>query len=212
VNPWLSIPASDYEGHMAAVGQLAALGTVFRDVYVQTRPGRLAIVGCATGNGIEHVDATITSEVIGVDVNSEYLSCARARFDGRGFTLTLRQADVARVEIAPATLDLVHVALVLEYVDPAVVVSRVARWLSPGGVCCVVLQRPSPTPAAIGASSFSRFSSVAALAGVIRLHEPAAIEGLAERAGLFRTRSWSVALPHDKGFHVGLFGKKRPWR
>jgi SAM-dependent methyltransferase len=136
LNPWLSIPASDYEGHMAAVGQLAALGTVFRDVYVQTRPGRLAIVGCATGNGIEHVDPNVTSEVIGVDVNAEYLSRARARFGGRGFALT----------------------------------------------------------------------------DAIRLHEPTAIEAHAERAGLFRTRSWSVALPNDTGFHVGLFGKKKPWR
>jgi len=209
VNPWLSIPASDYEGHMTAVGQLAALGAVFRDVYLQTRPGRLAIVGCATGNGIEHVDPNITSEVIGVDVNAEYLSRARARFGGRGFTLTLRHADVARVEIPPATVDLVHAALVLEYVDPAAVVSRVAGWLSPVGVCCVVLQRPSPTHPAVGATGFS---SLGALTDVIRLHEPTAIEAHAERAGLFRTRSWSVDLPDDRRFHVGLFGKKKPWR
>jgi ubiquinone/menaquinone biosynthesis C-methylase UbiE len=209
VNPWLQIPALDYEGHMTAVGQLAALGAVFRDVYLQTRPRRLAILGCATGNGIEHVDASITSEVIGVDINAEYLGRARERFAGGRFTLTLMNADAARVEVAPASLDLVHLALVLEYVDPAAVIARAAPWLSPGGVCCVVLQRPSKTEPPV---TPTRFASLGALAGLLRLHEPEAIEELAERARLFRTRSWDVALPNDKRLYVGLFCKKRPWR
>jgi ubiquinone/menaquinone biosynthesis C-methylase UbiE len=209
VNPWLQIPALDYESHMTAVGQLAALGGVFRDVYLQTRPRRLAIVGCATGNGIEHVDPGITSEVIGVDVNAEYLARARERFARSRFALTLVHADAARVEITPASVDLVHLALVLEYVDPAALIARAAPWLSPGGVCCVVLQRPSKAEPPVNPTGFA---SLGALASVQRLHEPDAIAALAERAGLFRTRSWDVALPSDKRFHVGLFCKKRPWR
>jgi hypothetical protein len=31
--PWLSIPLADYEGHMEAVGQTAALRRLFSEVY-----------------------------------------------------------------------------------------------------------------------------------------------------------------------------------
>jgi hypothetical protein len=137
---------------------LTILGDVFRGVYRQTRPRRLAIVGCGAGHAIELVDPAITSEVIGVDA-------------------------LAQVDVTVGALDLLHLALVLEGTDPAAVMARAAGWLSPAGVCSVVLSRADE---AIGA--------------------------LAERAGLFRTRSWDVAVPNDKGLHVGIFGKKRPWR
>jgi hypothetical protein len=71
------------------------------------------------------------------------------------------------------------------------------------------LQRPSKTEPPV---TPTRFASLGALAGLLRLHEPEAIEELAERARLFRTRSWDVALPNDKRLYVGLFCKKRPWR
>jgi hypothetical protein len=163
MSPCLALPASDREGSMTATGQ-AALGAAFRDVYRQTRPRRVAVVGRAAGNGLQHVDPGITSDVIGIDL------------------------AVAGVDLPPGSIDLVHLALVFEPVDPGVVMARAARWLSPAGVCAVVLQRPSKT------------------------HAPEAIEALGRGAGLFCTRSWDVAWPDDGRLHVALFGRKRPWR
>lgn len=84
MNPWLKIPASDYEGHMEAVGQRALLGQIFRDVYSLVRPRRLAILGCATGNGFEYVDTAITERIVGVDINPDYIEIARRRFSASG--------------------------------------------------------------------------------------------------------------------------------
>jgi ubiquinone/menaquinone biosynthesis C-methylase UbiE len=204
VNPWLTVPASDYEGHMMAAGQLTALNEVFRAVYVQHRPRRLAILGCATGNGIEHVRSSITEEVIGVDVNAEYLDVARERFAGSDFKLSLLHADISQVRFEPASLDLVHAALVLEYSDPVPLLPKVARWLSPGGACCIVLQLPNERQPVV---TPTRFASLRALASVVRLHEPEVIEALSTSAGLTPMRSWDVALPDDKRFHAGVFGK-----
>jgi SAM-dependent methyltransferase len=89
VNPWLTVPASDYEGHMTAAGQLPALSAIFRGVYLEQRPRRVTVLGCATGNGFEHIDPAMTEEVIGVDINAAYLEVARKRFAASGFKLTL---------------------------------------------------------------------------------------------------------------------------
>jgi len=66
MNPWLTVSASDYEGHMIAAGQLGALSAIFRDVYLEQRPRRLAVLGCATGKGFEHIESSVTEHVIGV--------------------------------------------------------------------------------------------------------------------------------------------------
>ena len=57
-NPWLTIPAEDYEAHMASpeVGQLQVLNQLFKMVLEEHRPESLAVLGCSTGNGFEHID------------------------------------------------------------------------------------------------------------------------------------------------------------
>jgi hypothetical protein len=83
-DPWLAIPAAEYEGHLGPEGadQLAPLGRIFAELYGESRPERLAILGCATGNGLEQVDPRITSRVVGVDLHPGYLEVARRRFSG----------------------------------------------------------------------------------------------------------------------------------
>ena len=69
-NPWLEIPAADYEGHMGTAGastQLGPLRTILADVYAQVRPARVAVLGCGTGNGLDVVDPARTRRLVGVD-------------------------------------------------------------------------------------------------------------------------------------------------
>ena len=87
MNPWLALPLEDYEGHMGsdAVNQLAPLADLFGEALARLRPRSVAILGVAGGNGLQHVDGTITTRVVGIDVNPDYLTATRERFpDLRG--------------------------------------------------------------------------------------------------------------------------------
>jgi len=200
-NPWLEIPADDYEGHMAQVGQLQALDRILAEVLAEVRPARLALPGCTTGNGLEHVDSDVTELVLGIDLNPRYLRTLQRRFGAlRG--LHLLCADLARCSFRPAVFDLVHAALLLEYVDPGAVVPEMARWLRPGGTLSVVLQLPSKESAPV---SETPYTSLKALAPLLHLVPPEELERIATGCGLSLERSWRVPLPRGKAFWVGMF-------
>jgi hypothetical protein len=57
MNPWLQIPASDYEGHMGLpeVNQSAFLANVFRTSLADYDSRSVLYIGCATGNGLAHI-------------------------------------------------------------------------------------------------------------------------------------------------------------
>ena len=44
-DPWLRIPAEDYEAHMRAAGQEAVLRDAFARVLADVRPARIAVLG-----------------------------------------------------------------------------------------------------------------------------------------------------------------------
>ena len=71
VDPWLEIPAGEYEKHMAQVGQLQVLNEIIGYVLKKYKPKAFALPGCSTGNGLEHVDNRVTQKVHAMDVNPE---------------------------------------------------------------------------------------------------------------------------------------------
>ena len=81
-NPWLDIPPDDYENHMSSpeVQQLQALNTLFKKVLDTVRPSSLAVIGCTTGNGFEHIDTRVTKRIVGIDINAAGLE----RFEQNG--------------------------------------------------------------------------------------------------------------------------------
>jgi hypothetical protein len=64
-NPWSLVPAADYEAYMGPEGAdlLAPLSAVFQEAWLAAQPERVLVVGCATGNGLEHVDPAVTRRV-----------------------------------------------------------------------------------------------------------------------------------------------------
>jgi len=54
-NSWLRIPASDYEGHMSSsnVAQQQFLAQIFKELLNKHDSSIIALLGCATGNGLE---------------------------------------------------------------------------------------------------------------------------------------------------------------
>jgi hypothetical protein len=194
-NPWLAIPAADYEGHMAAVGQSAALCAIFAELYAARRPRRLAILGCTTASDLAAIDGSITETAIGVDVNPAYLAIARERLRAREPAPQLIEGDVLEVALPARGLDLVHAALLLEYVDPLALFERVRGWLAPGGVCSVVAQEPSADLPAVSATDYV---SLRGLDGYMSLRGAAEIAAIAARAGLRIVSRRTVALASGK--------------
>jgi len=142
-NPWLSIPAADYEGHMGpeGVGQLAVLADLLGQACQELQPRRVLVLGCATGNGFDRVDPKVTDWLIGVDLNPEYLALARARYAASWFgRLELIGTDIEDLVQPPQSQDLVFAGLIFEssgWLDGWRRAER-ARW------CCSSPVKPPP--------------------------------------------------------------------
>ncbi len=202
-DPWLDIPAEDYEGHMGVVGQLPLLARLLGELVGRLRPRRLALPGCATGGGLEHVDPAVTRVVAAVDLNPRYLRILRRRHGRRlGSTLVTVCADLRRPCLDGGRFDLVHAALLFEYLPPAPLLATLAGWLAPGGVLAVVVQLESERSAPV---SDTPFTSLRSLGGVMRLVPPGELERAARAAGLSPTESWREPLPRGKAFRVELY-------
>ena len=204
-HPWAIVPAAEYEAYMGpgGVDQLGASSAIFGKIYAALKPTRLALLGCATGTGLEHVDPTTTRRVVGVDVNIQYVAIARQRFLSLGAVLELYCEDVLRVRLQRGAFDLVHAALLFEHVEPLPLAERIAAWLAPGGACSVVVQltRPTPPPGSLP-------RSMEAIAASMRLVPPEELRASFRRAGLEERRAFEV--PGGAGrFLVALFARPK---
>ncbi len=203
LNPWSVVQASDYERHMgpAGVDQLGPLSSLFQEVVLATQPDRVLLVGCSTGNGLEHVDPSVTRRVVGVDVNLQHLGIARQRFFHLGPRLELYNADIVEFRSPPQSYDLVHAALVFEYLHPEVLVRRISEWLAPKGTCSVVLQLPGGDPP----EASSRALQV--IFKATRHVQPTELVELFEGYGLALRRQKEVPLRHAMRFWHGVFAR-----
>jgi SAM-dependent methyltransferase len=202
-NPWTVVQAADYERHMGpeGVNQRGALDAVFQEAYLAAQPARLLVLGCGTGDGLEHVDPSVTTRIVGVDVNLQHLGIARQRHFHLGPRLELYCAEAERFRARPGAFDLVHVPLLLEWVFPEVLVRRVAEWLAEDGTCTSVVELPGgdgPEPP----SNALRLAERAK-----RRVPPQELEQLFEHYGMPLRRECTVPLPHGRSFWVGSFGR-----
>ncbi len=205
-NPWLRIPADDYEAHMCSIGQSAVLRDFFCRAYKESSPTRLAILGCTTGSDLRHIDPTVTAMVAGVDINPAYIEIARARFTTLGSRLRLVNGDVMEVDLPAVQFDLVHAALLLEYVEPLSLLRRIHQWLSPEGICSVVTQEPIPGGAEVSSSGFN---SLEILAGRMCLRSAEEVVALAAEVGFRLVRQRAMTLPNGKSLVNSIFEKAR---
>jgi SAM-dependent methyltransferase len=205
-NPWSVVQASDYERYMGSgpggVDQLGPLSALFQEVVLATQPDRILVVGCSTGNGLEHVDPSVTRRVVGVDVNLQHLGIARQRFLHLGPRLELYHSDIAEFRAAASqSCDLVHAALVLEYLHPEVLVRRVSEWLAERGSFSVVLQLPGGEPA----DAPSR--ALQLILKAMRLVPPEELVELCRGYGLALRRQKEVPLRQGRRFWHGVFAR-----
>jgi hypothetical protein len=203
MNPWLALPLEDYEGHMGSAGvdQLTPLADLFGEALVRLRPRSVAVLGVAGGNGLQHVDGTLTSRVVAIDVNPGYLAATKNRFpDLRG--LELHCADLERDLLDVEPVSLVHAALVFEHAGMDRCLDNALSLVAAGGHLSVVLQLPSE---ALEAVTPTAFTSMATLADDFALIDPHQLRRVLAQRELRLTHQARLSLSTGKAFWSGYF-------
>jgi len=203
-NPWLDIPLTDYERHMALpqVGQANLIADRLAALLATHRPSSLAIIGCAGGNGFERLAAFGLERVVGVDINPHYLEAARTRFASSLPGLELVTADIQSSAMLFEPVEFVYAALLFEYVDPMRAMISLRRHCRPGGVLATVIQLPHASLAAV---SPSPYVSLHALGSTLRLVAADELRAHGEQAGFHYTACSTLVSPGGKEFALQTF-------
>ena len=141
-NPWTEIPIADYERHMShsSVGQLSLLNSLTKKYLTKIKPATCLFMGIAGGNGLEHIDNDISKNVIGIDINQEYLDVSFKRYNDRINSLQLLNLDITKNTNQICSADFIWAALILEYagIDKCLEFSK--NNTSPGGHFIATIQ------------------------------------------------------------------------
>lgn len=205
-NPWLQIPSEDYEGHMSApnVAQLQMLDEMFESALDKFSPRSICIPGCTAGNGFQHLINRDLDLVVGIDINPKYLMECRNWFIQDVQNLHLICADLNELDLIYPMFDLIHVALVFEYVEVDLLLSKIFRWLKPKGILSVILQLSGESSAPV---SETEYQSVKVLAPFIKLINPKDFKEKAEKCGLLQIEETEIELSTGKHFTKTYFKK-----
>jgi ubiquinone/menaquinone biosynthesis C-methylase UbiE len=182
---------------MDAVGQTAALRLLFADLYTRVRPARLAVLGCTTGADFDDIEPAVTKLAIGVDINAQFVAAAEKRAVSRGVHAQFICSDVLCVELPQAPFDLIHAALLLEYVDAAAFFRRVRRWLANEGVLSIVSQEPVTGLEPVSAT---KYESLQVLTDRMNLRTADEIERIGAAEGFARRSHRALHLASGKIF------------
>ena len=188
------------------VGQLSVLSDLFGEAVARCRPGSVAILGVAGGNGLDRIDTAVTARIVGLDLNPNYLEAVRRRYANLP-GLELRCVDLAaRVDaIEPAAL--VHAALIFEHAGAGQCLDNAISLVAPGGALSIVLQLPSEST---GGVSPTPFASIRNLADHFALIDPASLREELQRRGIGLEHQTRRELPGDKAFWMGIFSRTKP--
>lgn len=138
-NPWEDIALSDYESHMSleSVMQLQMLNQIMKiqlDAYDVTSA---MILGIAGGNGLEHVEVKKYNKVYGIDINEEYLSATRKRYQQLEGILECKRLNLITEYEKLQEASLVIANLLIEYVGYDVFLKAIMQ-VKPKFVSCVI--------------------------------------------------------------------------
>ena len=211
-NPWLSVPLAEYERHMSSeeVRQLGVLSELFAEAISRCRPSSIAVLGIAGGNGLEHIDTTVTTRIVGLDLNPQYIETVRQRYSHLpGLELHCTDLSEQRVDLEP--VQLVHAALIFEHAGTERCLENAIALTAPGGNLSVVLQLPAEGGKAVGTSRFASIENLHAHFSFVR--SASFCEWLAGR-GFRLAHETTRKLPAGKAFRAGIFSapEAHPWR
>jgi SAM-dependent methyltransferase len=205
-NPWLKIPAADYEAHMASpeVAQCHVISSLFSEVLRELLTSSVAVLGCTTGNGFENVDPTITERVVGVDINQSYLEILRERFLKKIPCLELVEADISSADFQIEPVSVIFAVLVFEFVDVLSTLKNISKCLKPGGTLVAAIQVQNSDTSPVTPTAYT---SLRRLDPIINLISPIAFTDMCINAGLKCVRNRKIQLKNEKSLFVGFYQK-----
>ncbi|TYT75333.1 bifunctional GNAT family N-acetyltransferase/class I SAM-dependent methyltransferase [Desulfobotulus mexicanus] len=206
-NPWLHIPASDYEGHMALpeVNQLSFLEEVFKQSLGACNSRSVACLGCSTGNGFRHIRRESTEVLDAIDINPEYLKILQQRYTDTLPCLRTIEADLNTFENHGQKYSLIFAGLIFEYLSPDPLLKKISKWLEDEGQMVAVLQLHDEY---IKKVSETPYDSLKQLAPHMHLISEEKFRIMAEENGLKEMTGKIRELKSGKKFYIGIFGKK----
>lgn len=205
-NPWLKIPLKDYEAHMKSpnVGQQQMLNLIFKDLISRFNPKRIAVIGCTSGNGFEHVNFDNIDKLLGIDINPEFINSAMEKFGDAGEKTNLVCADIEEYNFGKQKFDLIHCALIFEYVPVELVLPKLVNALNQKGIISVVLQLANSEKPAV---SKTEFKSLETLSDFIYLHDEKEFIIVSRKFGLKEFEKRIMEMKSGKKFYVGYYKK-----
>jgi len=195
-NPWKEIPYSDYENHMKEIGQAQVLSSLTKYCLDKYLPENFALLGCATGNGLEHINSDITKSVYAIDINQNYLNKTRENFAEKIINLETINADIENDELSIENVDLFFVGLVLEYVEVKKVLQKIINTLSNKGVLFIVIQKNRQTSFV----SKTKYKSLEKLSGYSNEVDEKEIDAFIRSENLLLINREEIYLAENKSF------------
>lgn len=209
-NPWLGVPLAEYEQHMSSleVQQSGVLSELFAEAVGRCRPVSVAVLGIAGGNGLGHIDSSVTRRVVGLDLNPLYLEAVRERYSHLP-GLEVHCVDLSEQQLALEPVQLVHAALIFEHAGVGRCLENAISMMVPGGNLSVVLQLPAEGGEPVSAS---QFPSIRNLRSHFSIVSPAWLRDLLAARGFRLTYRTIRTLPAGKGFWAGIFSSREERR
>lgn len=185
------------------IAQAQMLSSLLDELCVVHQPRSIALIGCAGGNGLDRLDPTCFSRVVAVDINPEYVTATLDRYGERFPHLELITGDAQTEVVSFEPVELIYAALVFEYVTPLVLMERLRKLLTPGGLLATVVQLPSPSIPEISPSPY--LASLERLGEIMHLTPPDELSKCAKQAGLTLAFTRQIDLPSGKSFVLQAF-------
>jgi ubiquinone/menaquinone biosynthesis C-methylase UbiE len=205
-NPWTLISPEDYEGHMSSleVNQLHFLSDCFKQALTHFDPSEVAIVGCGTGNGLEHIDTAYTKRMTVVDINSNFLEVLKKRYKNRIKGLEVIHDDLNNCILQNPHYSLIFAGLVFEFVETTSLLKKISKWLRTNAIFRVVLQIPNKYLPDV---SETKFESLKNLNSIVKLVDVEQFRNECKRLCLNEIESSIETLKSGKSFYIGTFKK-----
>ncbi len=204
MNPWKSIPAEEYSGHMnhPAVNQQTFIAQFFENSIESIQAKRILLAGCATGNGLERLEGKDIQKIVAMDINEQFLRHVAKKFESLS-NLELRNQSVELP--IQGTFSLVFAALIFEYVDIQTTLQNFYDTLEDEGLLAVVIQLKSKTAEAVTPTPFE---SIQTISTVFRHRTEEEITVEAKRCGFSIKNNRVTTLESGKQFAEILFQKE----
>lgn len=198
-NPWEQIDLNIYETHMSSesVFQSQTLSSITKEQLNDYVHSKVAILGVAGGNGLEHIDTVNTQKVYGIDVNRQYLDACKTRYPQLNNILEFICCDLNNTDTLLPDSDILICNLIIEYLGENKFVELIRNNKDNLNIVSCVIQRNNKN----GFVSNSNLAS--AFDPILSIHHDIETEKLLNefsKIGFNCIKKRSYPLPNGKEF------------